>query len=85
MSKKISCTLTSAQWSHLLSAVDMYELHIEDEMSSGHATQRERDCVERMFDKLQFGDKKTASGGFKFVSMSQAEKEGLVEWCKEVR
>ena len=54
-------------------------------MSYGHATQRERDCVERMFDKLQFGDKKTASGGFKFVSMSQAEKEGLVEWFKEVR
>ena len=84
MSKKISCTLTSAQWSHLIHAVNLYELHIADEISYGHATQRERDCVERMFDKLQFGDKKTASGGFKFVSMSQAEKEGLVEWFKEV-
>ena len=53
MSKKINCTLTDAQWQHLIEAMALYMVDADScVLADVDVTQRDIDTAERMWGKI---------------------------------
>lgn len=57
MSKRINCTLTDAQWTAIIRAVNIQQVELEAEMDyPGNDSQRQLGVLDRAFCKLRDGD-----------------------------